>query len=138
MARISGVEIPENKRIDIALTYLYGVGRSNVYSVLKKANIEPSRRANSLKDEEINRIAKIIDVDVLVEGDLRQDVHAHIKRLKEIGSYRGHRHAHSLPSRGQRTKSNARTRRGRRQTIGAMKKDDRVKLDSGTSDSDKK
>ncbi|OGG09334.1 30S ribosomal protein S13 [Candidatus Gottesmanbacteria bacterium RBG_16_43_7] len=129
MARISGVEIPSDKRIDIALTYIYGIGRVNSYTVLKKASIDAARRVNTLTDEELNRITKIIDKEFMVEGDLRQQIHASIKRLKEIGSYRGLRHMKALPARGQRTRSNARTKRGKRITIGAMKKDDRAKLD---------
>jgi small subunit ribosomal protein S13 len=130
MARISGVDLPEEKRIDIALTYIYGIGRTNVIKVLKEANIEATKRVNTLTDEETNRVAKIIEKGYKVEGDLRQEVSANIKRLREIGSYRGARHAHNLPTRGQRTRSNARTRRGKRLTIGAMKKDDRIKLDT--------
>jgi small subunit ribosomal protein S13 len=132
MARITGVEIPNEKRIDIALTYIYGLGRVNVIPVLKKANIEANRRVNTLTDEELNRISKVLEKDNQVEGELRQQIYGNIKRLKEIGSYRGIRHSRALPSRGQRTRSNARTRRGRRQTVGAMKKEDRIKLDSPT------
>lgn len=130
MARIAGVELPNEKRLDIALTYLYGIGRANVSSVLKKSNIEASRRLDTLSDEELNRISKVLEKDYVVEGDLRQQIHGNIKRLREIGSYRGLRHSRNLPSRGQRTKSNARTKRGKRTTVGAMKKDDRIKLDS--------
>lgn len=130
MARISGVDLPETKRLDIALTYIYGIGRSNVKNVLKTANMDGAKRVNMLTDEEISKIAKIIEKGYTVEGDLRQQVNGNIKRLREIGSYRGMRHARNLPSRGQRTRSNARTRRGKRLTIGAMKKDDRIKLDA--------
>jgi small subunit ribosomal protein S13 len=130
MARIAGVDLPEDKRIDIALTYIYGVGRSNVSIVLHDANIDATKRVKALSDEEINRIAKVIEKGFKVEGDLRQEVMGNIKRLREIGSYRGFRHAHNLPVRGQRTRSNARTRRGKRVTIGAMKKDDRIKLET--------
>lgn len=129
MARIAGVDIPD-KRLDIALTYIYGIGRTNVTAVMKAANIEPSRRANTLTDEEISHLAKVIEKTCVVEGNLRQLIAQNIKRLREIGSYRGLRHAKKLPLRGQRTRSNARTRRGRRLTVGALKKDDRAKVDT--------
>jgi small subunit ribosomal protein S13 len=130
MARITGVDLPENKRLDIALTYIYGIGRSNVAQVLKDANMEGSIRVKNLSDEDVNRIAKVLEKGYTVEGDLRQQINNNIKRLREIGTYRGLRHGKGLPVRGQRTRSNARTRRGKRQTIGAMKKDDRIKLDA--------
>ncbi len=130
MARIAGADLPTEKRLDIALTYIYGIGRTNVYAVLKEAQLPPEKRVKTLTDEEVNRIAKIIEKGYTVEGDLRRQVQDNIKRLMEIHSYRGSRHAKNLPSRGQRTRSNARTRRGKRVTIGAMKKDDRVKLDA--------
>jgi len=129
MARIAGVDIP-NKRLDIALTYIYGIGRTNVTAVMKAANIEPSRRANTLTDEEISHLAKVIEKTCVVEGNLRQLIAQNVKRLREIGSYRGLRHTKKLPLRGQRTRSNARTRRGRRLTVGAMKKDDRAKVEA--------
>ncbi|MBI5449141.1 30S ribosomal protein S13 [Candidatus Gottesmanbacteria bacterium] len=127
MARIAGVDLPNEKRLDIALTYLYGIGRSNVKSVLKEANIDAARRVSTLTDEEVNKLAKIVEKGYVVEGDLRQQVSNSIKRLIEIRSYRGIRHARKLPARGQRTRSNARTKRGKRATVGALKKDDRVK-----------
>lgn len=127
MARIAGVDIPNEKRLDIGLTYLYGIGRSNVRSLLKDIQMDPGRRVKTLTDEEINKIAKALDKSFVVEGDLRQEVSTNIKRLKEVGSYRGIRQGKNLPSRGQRTKSNARTKRGKRSTVGALKKDDRVK-----------
>jgi len=127
MARIAGVDLPNGKRLDIALTYLYGIGRSNVVRVLTEAQIDPSRRVNTLTDEDVNKIAKVLEKGYTVEGDLRKEVSDNIKRLIEIRSYRGSRHAKKLPSRGQRTRSNARTKRGKRATVGAMKKDDRVK-----------
>ena len=130
MARIAGVDLPNEKRLDIGLTYLYGIGRSNVIPILKEANLDPGRHIKTLTDEEVNRIAKIIDKNYSVEGDLRQSISQTIKRLKEIGSYRGTRHSHNLPSRGQRTRSNARTKRGRRLTVGAHKKDDRIKMET--------
>jgi small subunit ribosomal protein S13 len=128
MIRIVGVDLPSEKRLDIALTYLYGVGRSNVINILKAAGLEASRRTNTLTDEEVSKIAKVLEKGYSVEGDLRQIVNGNIKRLREIGTYRGMRHARNLPSRGQRTRSNARTRRGKRVTIGALKKDDRAKV----------
>ena len=139
MTRISGVDIPNEKRLDIGLTYLYGIGRSNVVTLLKELKMDPAKRVKTLTDEEINKIAKAIDKNFIVEGDLRQEVSSNIKRLKEIGSYRGMRHAKNLPARGQRTKSNARTKRGKRATVGALKKDDRVKqVDVKTESSEKK
>jgi small subunit ribosomal protein S13 len=133
MARIAGVDLPNEKRLDIALTYLYGVGRSNVVKVLKEAQMDGSRRVKTLTDEEVNKIAKVLEKGYTVEGDLRKEVSDNIKRLIEIRSYRGSRHVKKLPSRGQRTRSNARTKRGKRVTIGAMKKDDRVKLETPTA-----
>lgn len=138
MVRIAGVDLPNNKRVDIALTYLYGIGRSNVVPALKKAGLEPHRRINTLSDEEVNRVSKVIEKDYIVEGDLRRSIADTIKRLREIGTYRGMRHAKKLPARGQRTRSNARTKRGKRLTIGAMKKDDRVKIDTKAPPEEKK
>lgn len=132
MARIAGIDLPSEKRVDIALTYLYGVGRSNVAPLLKEANIDPSRRVKELSDEEINRIAKVIEKKYKIEGDLRQEVRSNIKRLSEIRAYRGLRHERKLPARGQRTRSNARTKRGKRMTIGALKKEDRIKTETKT------
>ncbi len=130
MARISGVDLPNNKRLDIALTYIYGIGRTNVSKLLELSQLPGDRRVNTLTDEEVNRIGKVIEKTFIVEGDLRRQLAENIKRLREIGAYRGVRHSKGLPSRGQRTKSNARTKRGKRNTIGAMKKDDRVKADA--------
>lgn len=130
MARISGVDLPNEKRLDIALTYLYGVGRSNVKLILKKAELDPTRRFKTLTDDEVSKLTKIIEKDTMVEGDLRRAVGDSIKRLIEIKSYRGMRHAHRLPSRGQRTKTNARTKRGKRMTVGALKKEDRAKTEA--------
>lgn len=125
--RISGINIPEEKRIDIALSYLYGIGRSNVVEVLEKANVAPSKRVKSLSEDEQKRIQKVLE-GYKIEGDLRAEVAANIKRLKEIGSYRGLRHTRNLPVRGQRTRSNARTKRGKRVTIGAIKKEIAAKM----------
>lgn len=130
MARISGVDLPNEKRLDIALTYLYGVGRTNVKLILKKAELDPTRRFKTLTDDEVSKLTKIIEKDTMVEGDLRRKVGDSIKRLIEIKSYRGMRHAHKLPSRGQRTKTNARTKRGKRMTVGALKKEDRAKTEA--------
>lgn len=138
MVRIVGVDIPNEKRVDIALTYLYGIGRSNVVPVLQKAQIDPSRRVKTLTDEEASSIAKIIEKEYMVEGDLRRNISDTIKRLRDIGTYRGMRHAKKLPARGQRTRSNARTKRGKRVTIGAMKKDDRVKVGDKAPTEEKK
>lgn len=133
MARIAGVDLPNEKRLDIALTYIKGIGRTNVIKVLKEANIDASRRVKTLTDEETNRIGKVLEKGYTVEGDLRREVAENIKRLREIGSFRGMRHAKNLPARGQRTRSNARTKRGKRLTIGALKKDDKAKLDTKTA-----
>lgn len=122
MPRIAGIDLNNEKRIDIALTRLYGVGRSNVLVILANAKVDPSVRVKDLSEDEINRIQKAVDI-VKVEGDLRAEIHSHIAALKQIGAYRGMRHARNLPVRGQRTRSNARTRRGKRVTIGAIKKE---------------
>lgn len=127
--RISGITIPEEKRVDISLTYIYGIGRSNVYNLLKKAQIDAAKRAKNLTEEEQKKILDIIS-ELKVEGDLRAEVNSNIKRLKENGSYRGIRHIRNLPSRGQRTRSNARTKRGKRVTIGAIKKELATKMEA--------
>jgi len=139
MTRIAGIDLPNEKRLDIGLTYLYGIGRNNVAVLLKEVQVDPSKRIKTLTDEEINKIVKALDKHFVVEGDLRQEVSSNIKRLKEIGSYRGIRHTKNLPTRGQRTKSNARTKRGKRSTVGALKKDDRIKqTDVKTETAEKK
>lgn len=120
--RIVGTNIPDEKRIDIALTYIYGVGRTNVYDLLKKAGVEASKRVKELTEEETVKIQKAVE-QIKTEGELRADITESIKRLREVGSYRGMRHARNLPARGQRTRSNARTKRGKRMTIGAIKKE---------------
>lgn len=127
--RIAGINLPDEKRIDIALTYLYGIGRSNVRPVLDSAKIDPSIRTKNLSEDEIKRITKVLETYKL-EGDLRNEVNENIKRLKEIGSYVGSRHSRGLPGRGQRTRSNARTKRGKRVTIGAIKKEDAAKQEA--------
>lgn len=125
--RIAGVNLPDEKRVDIGLTYLYGIGRKNVVDILKKSQIDPGKRIKSLSEEEQKRIQNVLETYKL-EGDLKVEVQGNIKRLKEIGSYRGSRHSKNLPARGQRTKSNARTKRGKRVTIGAIKKETAVKM----------
>lgn len=120
--RVAGVNIPDQKRIDFALTYIYGIGKNTVLEIIEKAKIEPSKRTNQLTEDEIIRIQKTLD-GYKIEGDLRADKISDIKRLKDINSYRGSRHAKNLPVRGQRTRSNARTKRGKRVTIGAIKKE---------------
>jgi small subunit ribosomal protein S13 len=117
MPRIAGVDIPRNKQIWVSLQYLYGVGPTNSKKILDKANIKHDIKADSLTEEEISKIREVIDKDVEVEGDLRKDINQNIRRLIEIGSYRGSRHRRSLPVRGQRTRTNARTRRGTRKTV---------------------
>lgn len=120
--RVAGVNVPDTKRVDIALTYIYGVGRSNVKEILVKAEVDPATRMNTLSEEQLNKIQKALD-SIKIEGDLRGEIFEDIKRLKNIGSYRGSRHIKGLPARGQRTRSNARTKRGKRVTIGAIKKE---------------
>jgi small subunit ribosomal protein S13 len=122
MARISGVTIPNEKQVWVALTYIYGIGQKSSYDVLARAKVEPTERVKNLNDGEVARIQDIINADLLVEGELQRIVSGNIKRLKDIKSYRGMRHAASLPSRGQRTKTNARTRRGKKTTVGGTAK----------------
>lgn len=122
MARISGVTIPSEKQIQIALTYVYGIGRKTGLDILKAAKVEPTVRVKDLTDTEISRIQEIINNDYTVEGELQRIVTGNIKRLKDINAYRGLRHKNNLPSRGQRTKTNARTRRGRKLTVGGTAK----------------
>jgi small subunit ribosomal protein S13 len=122
MARIAGVDLPRQKHIDIALTYIYGIGNPRAKKILAAANVEAMRKVQDLTEEEVNRIRQVIENEGNVEGDLRKDVSMHIKRLIEIGSYRGFRHRRSLPVRGQRTHTNARTRKGPRKGTVANKK----------------
>lgn len=122
MARIAGVDLPENKRVDIGLTYIFGIGRSNVRHIIKETSVDPAKRVKDLTEEEINKLQKSVE-GFKVEGDLRQEVEQNIKRLEEVGSYRGIRHKKGLPSRGQRTRSNARTKRGKRKTVGTIRKE---------------
>lgn len=137
MPRIAGIDLNDNKRVDIALTKIYGIGRKNVVGLLDVANVTSSKRVRELLEDEVNRIQKALD-KIKVEGDLRSEIHGNITTLKQIGSYRGLRHTRNLPSRGQRTKSNARTKRGKRVTIGAIKKEMAEKLGLNTKDAPKK
>ena len=122
MARIAGINIPLNKRVEIGLTYIYGIGRPTSNEILAKLGIEPDRYVRDLTDGEISQLRDIIDSDYMVEGDLRRDRSQNVKRLMEIGCYRGLRHRRGLPVRGQRTRTNARTRRGPRRTVAGRKK----------------
>jgi len=122
MARIAGVDLPRDKRIEIGLTYIYGIGRKTSNEILAKAGVNPDIRVKDLSEEDAGKIRKIIDSDYSVEGDLRRDVSLNIKRLMEIGCYRGIRHRRGLPVRGQNTKTNARTRKGPKKTVGRKKK----------------
>ncbi len=122
MARISGVDLPREKRIEIGLTYIYGIGRVSSNKILEQANVDPNTRVRDLTDDEVKRISAVIDESYMVEGDLRRDVAMNIKRLQEIGCYRGIRHRKGLPVRGQKTKTNARTRKGPKKTVANKKK----------------
>jgi small subunit ribosomal protein S13 len=122
MARIAGVDLPRNKHVNIALTYIYGIGNPRAAKILVAANVEPLKKVQDLNEEEVNRIRQVIENEGNVEGDLRKDVSMNIKRLIEIGSYRGYRHRRNLPVRGQRTHTNARTRKGPRKGTVAQKK----------------
>jgi small subunit ribosomal protein S13 len=122
MARIAGVDIPPDKRIQIALTYIYGIGPSTANQIVHDSRLNPSTRVKDLTEEQVNHLREIIDKDYKVEGDLRREVSMNIKRLTEIGCYRGLRHRRGLPVHGQRTRTNARTKRGARRTVGAHKK----------------
>ena len=122
MARIAGVDLPREKRVEIGLTYIYGIGRPTSMAILEKAGINPDTRVKDLTEDEAGKIRKIIDEEYLVEGDLRREVSMNIKRLMEIGSFRGIRHRRGLPVRGQNTKNNARTRKGPAKTVSRKKK----------------
>ncbi len=122
MARIAGVDLPRNKHVEIALTYIYGIGNARAKKILEAAKVNPMTKVQDLNEEEVNHIRQVIEAEGNVEGDLRKDVSMHIKRLIEIGSYRGYRHRRSLPVRGQRTHTNARTRKGPRKGTVANKK----------------
>jgi len=122
LARIAGIDLPRNKRIEIALTYIFGVGRSSSQEILSKAGVDFNTRSDNLTEEEVAKIRKVIDSDCTVEGDLRREVTMNIKRLMDLGCYRGLRHRRGLPVRGQKTKTNARTRKGPRKTVAGKKK----------------
>ena len=122
MARISGVDLPREKRVEIGLTYIYGIGLSSAKRILAEANVDPDTRVRDLTDDEVKRISAVINDTQTVEGDLRREIALNIKRLKEIGCYRGKRHRQGLPCRGQKTKTNARTRKGPKKTVANKKK----------------
>ncbi|HAG08665.1 MAG TPA: 30S ribosomal protein S13, partial [Desulfotomaculum sp.] len=122
MARIAGVDLPRDKRVEVGLTYIYGVGRSSARKILQFSKVNPDTRVKNLTEEEINRLREVIEKNYHVEGELRREVSLNIKRLMEIGCYRGLRHRRGLPARGQRTKTNARTRKGPRRTVGVRRK----------------
>jgi small subunit ribosomal protein S13 len=122
MARIVGVDLPNNKRADIGLTYLYGIGRSNVIQLLEKAKIDPAKRIKDLTEEEVNKLSKALE-GITVEGDLTREISQNIRRLEDIGAYRGLRHRRGLPARGQNTRHNARTRKGKKKTVGTVRKE---------------
>jgi small subunit ribosomal protein S13 len=129
MPRIAGVDLPAGKKVNIALTYIYGVGRSNVKTILAQSKVDGDKRVSELTPDEVSRLQKVLDASVPTEGNLRQMIRDAIERLKRTGSYRGSRHIHMLPARGQRTKTNGRTRRGKRKTVGAMSKEMAAKLE---------
>ena len=122
MARISGVDLPREKRVEIGLTYIYGIGRTSADQILKAADVNPDTRVRDLTDDEVRRLSDIINADYTVDGDLRREIAMNIKRLQEIGCYRGIRHRKGLPVRGQKTKTNARTRKGPKKTVANKKK----------------
>lgn len=122
MPRIAGVDLPRDKRIEIALTYVYGIGRSRAHDILKKTQINPDTRMRDITEEEAARLREVIEQDYTIEGDLRREVQSNIQRLMEIGTYRGMRHRRGLPVRGQRTRTNARTRKGRKKTVAGRKR----------------
>ena len=122
MARISCVDLPREKRVEIGLTYVYGIGRVSATKILEAAKVNPDTRVRDLTDDEVKRISEVIDADYMVEGDLRREIAMNIKRLQEIGCYRGIRHRKGLPVRGQKTKTNARTRKGPKRTVANKKK----------------
>ena len=122
MARIAGVDLPNNKRTDIGLTYIYGIGRSNVKTMLEKAKVDPAKRIKDLTEEEVNKLTKALE-GITVEGDLTREISQNIRRLEDIGTYRGVRHRRGLPARGQNTRHNARTKKGKKKTVGTVKKE---------------
>jgi len=133
MARVFGVNLPDNKQIVYALTLIYGVGFSRARKILDHVGIEKEKKVNQLTEEELKKIVAFIDKEYRIEGELKEEISANVKTLKDIGSYRGARHIHNLPVKGQRTRSNARTKRGKRKTVGALKKEVWSKLEQATS-----
>lgn len=131
MARIAGIDLPDNKRIDYSLTLIYGIGWNRSAEILEKSKIAKEKRTKELSDDEVAKITKAVE-DYSVEGDLRRQVRQNIQRLKDINSYRGTRHSHGLPVRGQRTKTNGRTKKGKRKTVGAFKKEALAKMTTKT------
>ena len=123
MARIAGVDLPRDKRVEVSLTYIYGIGPTTARNLLARMGVDPNRRVRDLDESEVGKLNTFITNELLVEGDLRREVSASIKRLMDIGCYRGLRHRRGLPARGQRTRTNARTRKGPRKTVGAKKKE---------------
>jgi small subunit ribosomal protein S13 len=132
MARIHGVVLPENKQVLYALTLLYGVGFKVSKKILSQAKIDPKKKVKVLTEEELKKIISLLDKEYAVEGDLKEEINANIKTLRDIGCYRGIRHIRNLPVRGQRTRSNARTKRGKRKTVGALKKEAWAKIEQAT------
>jgi len=122
MARIAGVDLPDNKRLEIALTYIYGIGKTRVKEICESTGIDCRKRVGELSPEELNTLRKFIDENYKVEGDLRREVQLNVKRLMDMGCYRGLRHARGLPVRGQQTRTNAKTRKGRRRSVGGIRK----------------
>jgi small subunit ribosomal protein S13 len=122
LARISGVDLPKNKRAEIGLTYIYGIGHASALDILEKAGVDPGKHVGELSDEEVSKIRQVITTEYKVEGGLRSETQMNIKRLMDIGSYRGLRHRRGLPVRGQRTRTNSRTRKGKRRTVAGKKK----------------
>lgn len=137
MPRIAGIDIPDHKKVAISLTYIYGIGRTNVYPLLLLAKVDPSKRVKDLTADELSRLQKAVDT-LKVEGDLRKEIRQNISRLRDISSYRGIRHGKSLPVRGQRTRTNARTKRGKRMTIGALKKEVKAQVDTAKQEKEAK
>lgn len=131
MTRLLGINLPDNKRIEYALTLIYGIGWKTASKILSQTGIDASKKVNKLSEDELKKIVAVIEKDYAVEGELREDINENLKRLREIGCYRGIRHTRGLPVRGQRTRSNARTKRGKRKTVGALKKEAWAKLEQG-------
>ena len=131
MARLLGIQIPDEKRIEYALTFFYGIGWSRSGKILSQANVDRTKKVKHLTEDEVKKIIELIEKNYKIEGDLKEEITGDIKRLKEIGSYRGLRHIRNLPVRGQRTRSNARTKRGKRKTVGALRKETWAKMEQG-------